>query len=457
MQVETAPKTGIISRIDRLFDRLIAGWNPYQPEKLKARGLAPVEMEEATVRRRGVRFILIAAAVFLVWSVTAPLDAGSVMPGSVTVVGYRKAVQHPTGGVVSRVLVSEGDKVQRGQVLVQINPLETAANEANLEQEYINLLVSESRAKAELMGRPIIWDPELASLDPVQVAEAKNIQTRIYSTRAQQVGEQVQGLQSQMAGLQGAVRSHRVQLNTLSEELANVESLAKDGFVPKTQVNNTLRSQVEQQAALQSAEAETGKIRAQIAQIRSERQTEIAKELAELQKNRQSVAPKLQAARFAQSLTEIRAPVSGTVVNLKVFTEGGVIGGGEMLMEVVPDDGTLVVEAKVPPTSIDSVKVGQAADVRFTAFNSATTPVVEGRVRAVGVDKLKAQPGENVSEGEDYYLAQIETTPEALKALGDRQLRAGMPAEVLVKRGQRTFMSYLLKPLTDKLAVAFRD
>lgn len=457
MQGETAPKRGIISRIDQLFDRLIAGWNPYRPEKLMERGLAPVEMEEAPVRRRGVRFILIATGIFLVWSVTAPLDAGSVMPGSVTVIGYRKAVQHPTGGVVSRVLVAEGDKVQRGQVLVQINPLETAATQANLEQEYINLLVSESRAKAELLGRPIVWDQELNSLDAARVAEAKNIQLSIYNARAQQMGEQVQGLNSQMAGLQGAIRSHRVQLNTLSEELQNVESLAKDGFVPKSQVNNTLRSQVEQQAALQTAEAETGKIRAQIAQTRSEHQTQTAKELAELQKNRESVASKLQAARFAQSLTEIRAPVSGTVVNLKVFTEGGVIGGGEVLMEVVPDQGTLVVEAKIPPTSIDTVKVGQQADVRFTAFNSATTPVVHGRVRAVGVDKLKAKPGENIPEGEDYYLAQIETSPEALKALGDRELRPGMPAEVLVKRGQRTFMSYLLKPMIDKFAVAFRD
>jgi protease secretion system membrane fusion protein len=126
-------------------------------------------------------------------------------------------------------------------------------------------------------------------------------------------------------------------------------------------------------------------------------------------------------------------------------------------MEVVPDNGVLMVEAKVPPASIDSVRVGQVADVRFTAFNSSTTPVVRGTIKSVGVDKQKAKPGEELRENEDYYLAQVEVTPEALKVLNGQALHPGMPADVLVRKGRRTFMSYLLKPLTDKLARAFRD
>lgn len=448
---------GLLSRIDRFFDRIISGWNPYHPDKLIDRGIEPVAIEESPVRKRGTRFILVAVLLFFVWSVTAPLDAGSVVPGSVTVAGYRKAVQHPSGGVVSRVLVGEGARVRQGQVLVEINPLESDATVANLEQEYINLLVSESRAKAELLGRPIAWDPALAGLDPARVAQAKEIQLGLYRSRRTQFDEQIRGLNAQLAGLSGAIAAHRVQLRTLTEELGNVDALAKEGFVPKSQVNMTLRSQVEQQSALENAQAETGKVRAAIAERRSQFLSEVGKELADVQKNRESVGSKLEAARFSQSLSEIRAPVSGTVVNLKVFTEGGVIAGGEVLMEIVPDDGTLVIEAKVPPGSIDSVSVGQEADVRFTAFNQATTPVVKGKVRSVGVDKLKAKPGEELREGEDYYLAQIETSPEALKVLGDKQLRAGMPADVLINKGRRTFMSYLLKPLTDSLARAFRD
>ncbi len=452
-----AGRRGLIGRIDGVFDRWVKGWNPYDPSKLAERGLEPVVVEESTVRKKTSRYIVIGAAIFTVWAVTAPLDAGSTAPGSVVVAGYRKAVQHPGGGVVTQVLVNEGSQVKQGQVLIRINPLETEATASSLEQEYINLLVNESRAKAELLGRPIAWDPELTKLDPIRVAEAKQIQQRFYTTRQAQFQEQIRGLQSQISGLSGAISSHRVQLGTLSQELSNVETLARDGFVPKAQVNTTLRTKVEQEAALGTAEAEVGKTRSEIAAVSSTFQSEVAKELTELQKNRQSIATKLSAARFNQSLAEIRAPVSGTVVGLKVFTEGGVISGGEVLMEIVPNDGRLVVEAKVNPDSIDTIQAGQKADIRFTAFNSVTTPVVEGVVKSVGVDKLKAKPGENLQDGEDYYLAYVETSPDALKALGENRLQPGMPADVIIKRGQRTFMSYLVKPLTDKLARAFKD
>ncbi|MEI9927215.1 MAG: HlyD family type I secretion periplasmic adaptor subunit [Sphingomonas sp.] len=455
--VEGTGRTGLLARTDGFFDRVISGWNPYHPDKLVGRELEPVQIDESPVRKRGTRFIVIATLVFLVWSVTAPLDSGSQVVGSVTIAGYRKAVQHPTGGVVSRVLVTEGSKVRQGQVLVQVNPLQTDANVANIEQDYINTLVSESRAKAELLGKPIAWDPELAGLNPARVAEAKAIQVRMFQTRQSQFEEQVRGLNAQIEGLSGAIASHRIQLGTLTEELKSVRDLAKDGYVPQAQVNTTLRNQVDQQSALETAQSEIGKIRAQIAELRSQFQTEVAKELADLQKNREAGDAKLRSARFDQSLSEIRAPVSGTVVNLKVFTEGGVISAGDTLMEIVPDQGTLIVEAKVPPKDIDSVAVGQEADIRFTAFNSMTTPIVKGRVKSVGIDKQKAKPGEELRTPDDYYLAQIETTPEALKVLGDKQLRPGMPAEVLIKKGQRTFMSYLLKPILDKLARAFRD
>ncbi|KQN73017.1 HlyD family type I secretion periplasmic adaptor subunit [Sphingomonas sp. Leaf62] len=440
--------------------RLKRSWNPYDPARLAERGLEPVAVEESTVRRRGTWLIVTAVGAFFVWSITAPIDAGSNMVGTVTVAGYRKAVQHPTGGVVQKVLVSEGDKVRQGQVLLRINPLETEATLTNLRQEYINTLVSVSRAKAELLGRGIVWDPELAALEresPNEVAEAKMLQQRFFTTRRQQYAEQARGLSAQIAGLSGAVASHRVQLGTLSEELHSVETLAKDGFVPKAQYNTTLRNKVDQEAALQTAQADVGKIRAQMAETQSQFQSEVAKELTEFQKNREALATKLSAARFNQSLSEIRAPVAGTIVNLKVFTEGGVINGGEVLMEVVPSDGALIVETKVPPASIDKVHVGMPADVRFTSFNATITPVVHGTVKSVGIDKLKAKPGEEVRENEDYYLAQVEIGPDALKELGDNQLRPGMPADVIAKRGERTFMSWLLKPLADKFARAFKD
>ena len=448
---------GLAGRVDRVLGRAINSWNPYHPDKLSDRGMEPVAVEESKVRRNGTRLLIVAVIAFFVWSVTAPIDSGMMMQGTVTVAGYRKAVQHPTGGIVTRVLVSEGDKVRQGQVLLRINPLETEATVANLEQEYINLLVSESRAKAELLGRPIIWDPELAKLDPMQVSEAKQIQMRLYQARQGQLSEQMRGLNAQISGLSGAVSSHRVQLGTLSQELSNVQDLANQGFVPKAQVNQTLRNKVDQEAALNNAESDIGKIHAQMAESRSQMQNEVAKELAEIQKNRESISTKLQAAQFSKSLAEIRAPIDGTIVNLKVYTEGGVIRGGDILMEIVPEHGRLIIDTKVPPAAIDKVRPGQSADLRFTSFNSTTTPILHGKVKSVGIDKLKAEPGQNLNENEDYYLAQIETPPDALQQLGDKQLRPGMPVDVIVKSGQRTFMGYLLRPLTDKMARAFKD
>ena len=308
-----------------------------------------------------------------------------------------------------------------------------------------------------MLGRPIVWDPELGTLDKARVAEAKAIQVSLFDNRQAQFHEQINGLQAQLAGVTASIASHRVQIDTLAEELKSVQDLSSQGFVPKSQVNTTLRTKVEQDAAMEDAQANIGRIRAQIAEARSQFQSEVAKELADLDKNRDAAGPKLRAARFNQSLSEIRSPVTGTVVNLKVFTEGGVIASGETLMEVVPDKGTLLVEAKVPPSAIDSVHVGQKADVRFTAFNAAVTPVVQGVVHSVGVDKQKAKPGEELRENEDYYLAQVEVTPEALKVLDGKTLHPGMPADVLIKKGRRTFMSYLLKPLTDRFARAFRE
>ncbi len=191
---------GLFGRIDRFFERIITGWNPYHPTKLTKHYLEPVAIEESPIRRRGTLVILIGGVVFFVWSVTAPLDQGSSLTGQVTVAGYRKAVQYPASGVVTRVLVGEGSHVQRGQVLIKMNPLDSDANVANIEQEYINTLVSQSRARAELLDRPIVWDPDLASLTPQRVQEAKSIQATLYQNRRAAFREQIRGLEAQLAG-----------------------------------------------------------------------------------------------------------------------------------------------------------------------------------------------------------------------------------------------------------------
>jgi protease secretion system membrane fusion protein len=183
----------------------------------------------------------------------------------------------------------------------------------------------------------------------------------------------------------------------------------------------------------------------------------VESQLAEIQRRREALEQQLKLASVETGRTLIKAPVSGAVVGMKVNTVGGVISGGAVLLEIVPQSSSLVLEVKIPPTAIDKVFVGLQADIRFTAFSSATTPVVEGTVLTVGADRIpvpNAMPGETVSE---YFLAIVQPTADGMVRLGELEIQPGMPADVIIKTGERSFISYFAKPLTDRLAKAFKD
>ena len=455
----TAHNPGLIGRVDRTLDRWISGWNPYDPAKLGDKGVEPVVITESEVRKKGARWFALAFLLFMAWATTMPIDSGVPVSGNVVVAGYRKAVQHPTGGVVQQIFVREGDKVAAGQVLIKVNPLDSDANVTNYELQYLDLLVNESRLRAERLDRvDIAWSPELATFgDDARVREAKAVQRQLFTARRAEYQSQLRGFEAQIGGLASAIASHQVQLQTINEELRNNEELASEGYVPRSQVNSSLRTRAEQEAALANARSEIAKIRAQIAQARTAYLKDVETQLSEIQRNRDAYATRLSAARFDRQLTELRAPVAGTVVGLKIFTVGGVIQAGQTLAEVVPQDGALLIETRIPPSLIDKVRVGLAADTRFLAFNQSTTPVIEGRVKLVGVDLLTAEDARDPTAPPQYYLAQVEVTPQGLKDLASLQVQPGMPVDVIIKTGERTFMSYLLKPLTDKLARAFKD
>jgi protease secretion system membrane fusion protein len=447
-----------------------AGWNPYDPAVLrpKGEGIEPVIVEESEVRRSAVRMVVVAFAVFLVWSVLAPLDAGVVIPGSVTVSGNRKAVQHPGGGVVQDLLVREGSQVRQGDVVLKVNPLDTEANLSGAEGQYINLLANESRLLAERTGTDIRWKPELAQFganDP-RVAEARLVQLQLFSSRRAELEsqqrilhEQLTGQQAQAQSLVKVIAEKRSQLDLVAREARNIAQLAKEGYVPESKANEALRSQSALQSDMANLAAEASRTQAsiaatqlQIAQQRSTFNKDIDNQLSEIQKNREAFQTRMESLKFARNLTEVKAPVSGTVMGLKVNTVGGLITSGQVLMEIVPQGGQLIIEGRVPLTDIDKVRQGLHADLRFSAFNRRNTPVVPGVVKLVGADKL-TNPGDN---GE-YYLAQVETTPEGLHLLGENQIQPGMPVEVIVKTGERTFMSYLIKPLLDRFARSFKE
>jgi protease secretion system membrane fusion protein len=414
--------------LDKKAEGWIQAWNPYHPDVIKYRPMAPVQVEESKIRRAAAKLFLIGFGIFLIWASFAPLDAGVTSQGTVMVSGYRKTLQHPTGGVIQEILVKDGDVVKEGEVLIRINPLKAEAELSTAQLQYINALVSEARLKAERKGEAkITWPAELETFgkDP-RVEEAKGIQQKLFDTRRTEI----------VAVLNG----RRTQLATLSEEAKNNATLAQEGYVSRSTANQVLRQKVDAELALN--------------QMQSTYYKDIDNQLAEIQKTRDALKDRFQAVAFDRDLTAIRAPVAGTVIGLKVNTIGGTVPAGQIVAEIVPSESALVVDAQVPPNLIDKVKVGQTADLRFSAFNANTTPVISGKVIMVGADKLPAAQG--APQGE-FYLAKVEATKEGLAELGKLTIQPGMPADVIFKTGERTFLSYLFKPISDRFAKAFKD
>jgi protease secretion system membrane fusion protein len=451
--------------------RWLSGWNPYDPERLAAKGagIDPVVLGEEGVHRSLVAVVVVAFLAFMVWAVTAPLDAGVVITGNVIVSGNRQTVQHAAGGVVQEILVKEGAAVKKGDLLLRINPLAAEANLSGIELQYINLLATESRLLADRSAAAEIqWKPELAAFgarDP-RVAEAKHLQAQLLQSRRSEIDSQTRILREQLAGqmaqAQGMVKvtaEKRSQLVLISEEARNTQQLAKEGYVPEARANEVLRSQSALQADLANLVSEAARLQTsiaaselQIGQLRMAYTKDIDNQLSETQKNREAYQTRSASLKFDRNLAEVRAPVAGTLVALKVNTLGSVVTPGQVLMEIVPVQAGLIIEAQVPPASIDKVRVGLSADLRFSAFNQNTTPVVPGLVKLVGADKITGAAG-----GEPYYLAQVETTAEGLALLGAHRIQPGMPVEVIFKTGERSFLVYLVKPLSDRFARSFKE
>ncbi|QWD37645.1 HlyD family efflux transporter periplasmic adaptor subunit [Polynucleobacter paneuropaeus] len=414
--------------LDKKTESWIQSWNPYHPNALQSRKIQPIEIEESHLRKHATKLFLISFGIFMVWASFAPIDAGVSAPGTVMVSGYRKTLQHPTGGIVQDILVKEGDVVKEGDMLIRINPLKAEAELSSAQLQYINTLVTEARLKAERKGEnKIAWPPELDSWgNEPRVEEAKALQQKLFETRRNEIVAVINGRRQQVA--------------TLQEEARNNATLAQEGYVSRAQANQVLRTKVDAELSLNSMQATYYK--------------DIDTQLAEIQKTRDAIRDRFQAVAFDRDLTSIKAPVSGTVVGLKVNTKGGTIAGGTVLAEIVPSEVALVVDAQVPPTVIDKVRVGQTVDMRFTTFNQNVTPVIPGIVKLVGADKMP-DPGGNKSQ--DFYLAQVEATPEGLKQLGDLRIQPGMPVDIIFKTGERTFLGYLFKPLSDRFAGSFKN
>jgi protease secretion system membrane fusion protein len=428
-----------------------------------------VDLNDARPRRWGWWVLVLGFGGFLAWAMLAPLDAGVSAAGSVVVSGNRKAVQPLAGGKIAAILAKDGDTVATGQLLVRLDDTASRSQLDITMGQWLTSLATEARLVAERSGRPNLEFPQelIAQAGDPRAAAAMALQTQLFATRRQTLaselaamGQNIQGLEALSRGIETSRQTKEAQLRLLDEQLRNQRSLADEGFLPRNRVLELERTAASTSGAIAEDSGNLGRNQQAMAEARTRmlaRQQDVRREvetqLADIQREASALRSRLQALEFDLRNTEIKAPANGIVMGLAVHTVGGVVAAGSPMMEVVPADESLKVEAQIPPHLIDKVRPGLAVDILFPAFNQATTPHIPGRVVQVSADVLN-EPRQN---NQPYFKAVVEVTPEGMAKLRSHEIRAGMPAEVFVRTGERTAMNYLLKPLLDRLNRALTE
>ncbi|GAB2880456.1 HlyD family type I secretion periplasmic adaptor subunit [Microvirgula aerodenitrificans] len=429
---------------------------------------SPVDINSHRAVRWGLGVLILGFGGFMLWAMLAPLDAGVTSPGSVKVASNRKTIQHLTGGTVDAILVREGQAVKKNQVLVKLNPTQSGSQLGMAEAQFISAKAVESRLVAERDGKTNLEPiPELKSFgDDLRVKEAIALQTRLFTTRRSSLDSEIRILEENLAaaleqlhGQEQVRKSRQQQLGFLNEELKGVREMAREGYVPRNRMLGLERDALQINGSLAEDLANIGRTHNQIAELklrilqrRQEYQKEVQSLLTDVQKDANAQADRLSALRYEFENTQIKSPIDGIVVGLNVHTVGGVIQPGFHIMDVVPRNEPMVVEAQVAPQLIDKVHPGLPVELSFPAFSHAKTPNVPGVVDTVSADRLVDE-----RTNMPYYLVQVKVTDKGLVMLGQNQIRPGMPASVVVKTGERTMLNYLIKPLLDRVDGAFKE
>jgi HlyD family secretion protein len=424
--------------------------------------------------RIGAAIVIFFFVILLGWAAFAPLDAAVPAQGVIAISGNRQTVQHREGGVVTAINIREGQRVNAGDVLIEMAAPDLKAQERALTSDYLTNHAQRARLKAERAGQRNFVPPiEFASLSPedqVLAAQALALQraqlnARLASISAQQsvLGQRSLQLGEQQGGYSEQITSLREQQRLLADELAGMREIEKKGFASVNRIRALERALADlkgREAAMRSEIARAGEgkgeTRMQSVSIETNALEQVATELRDTQARLSDVLPKLIAVREQLQRARVRAPVSGQVVGLTVFTIGGVVAPGQTLMEIVPDRRALVIQAQVAPNDADDVYVGQEAQVRFVSVHDRTLPLLTGKVRTISADSFTDE-----KTGRSFFRAEIEVTPEQLKrvggTLGHGQLRPGLPVEVLLNVRKRTALQYILEPLTRNLWGSLRE
>jgi HlyD family type I secretion membrane fusion protein len=424
--------------------------------------------------RIGAAIVIFFFVILLGWAAFAPLDAGVHAQGVIAVSGNRQTVQHREGGVVTAIRVREGQTVQSGQVLIEMAAPDVTATERALTSDYLTLLAQRARLMAERSGQTSFAPPvEFVSLPPDDLALANQamelqtaqLQARVGSMSAQEgvLGQRSRQIGEERTGYTEQRRSYQEQSRLLEDEIAGMRELEKKGFASTNRLRALERAQAElrgQEAAMAAQIAKSGEgmgeTRMQSLSIRRQTLEEIATDLRDTQSKLSEVLPKLVATREQLQRARVRAPVGGQVVGLTVFTIGGVVQPGQTLMEIVPQDRRLLIQAQVAPGDADDVYKNQKALVRFLSVHDRSLPMLTGTVRTISADSFTDD-----KTGRSYFRAEVDVPLQELNrirgVLGHGQLRPGLPVEVVLSVRKRTALQYLLDPLTSSFWRSLRE
>jgi protease secretion system membrane fusion protein len=418
---------------------------------------------------RGIIVITLGVGGFLLWAVQAPLDAGVVADGTVTVSSHRKTIQHLSGGRVTDIFIKEGDLVKKNQVLVRLDKMQLGMRYSTLNAQYMSAKSIEDRLLAERGGLgTIAFDNKLTQqfADNKRLIEVRNLQEKLFDTRRKNIQDELSMIQETLDGLieqtnnLNKIKGYRDhQFSLINRELGAIRALSEKNYYPKAQllvlereaaeISGSVSEDILNIAKLKSQQNEL-KIKAY--QVRHQYLREVESELTEKQKEVSVLEDELVSTRHELDNTEIRSPIDGIVLDVKVSTIGGIIQPGEHLMDIVAAGQPLQIDAKIPVHAIDKLVPGLMVDVLFPALNHALLPSVPARVLTISADRLIDEATQ-----QPYYLAEVQVSTEGVRLLGDYKIKAGMPASVTIKTGERTFLSYLFKPLIARLELAFKE
>jgi len=419
--------------------------------------------------KTGWSIVLVGVVGFFLWASFAPLDEGIPATGVLASESSRKQVAHHAGGIIERIVVKEGQRVEKDQVLLTLDETQSTSALKAAELQWWTALATEARLEAELTQRATLEIPEILRSEGDNPDLQSILETQrgvLRSRRSAAAGEirlirgSQRGLETQLDSLQTLKSSRERQVALFSDQMASANALHLQGYVSKNQtleierqLNEVRSRQSEDLANINGIQARLAELKMRESQFHIDLRRETEAELADVRRELGALAERVAMLRDVNQRQVIRAPVSGTVVALAVTTVGGVIKPGDRVLDIVPDGDDLIVEARVDPRYVDRVRVGLPADLRFDAYiSSAQQPMVTGDVKVVSADAMHDE-----RTGMAFYKIRVGIPSAEIKRLSGLKMQPGMPCTVMIKTGERSLLAYLTQPLLRRFAGAMAE